>query len=491
MSGGVEVSIPVSEPAGKKQVVDYDKLGKQIADLKQKADKNDMDGAVNGLLALEKSQRLIEDTQGTGMAVQALLEILYNAGDFKGLMEHVTALSKRRGQLKQVIQNAVRQCMAYADSLSTADPKRDELMRCLETLCEGKIFLEIERARLTRRLAQAAEGRNEIAKAAEIIQELPVETFGAMARNEKVHFILEQVRLCLLKGDLVRAQMLSKKISPRAFEAKEKAGDIGVEGTAIQEAEEGIPSLADLKIDYYYLMIQFHRAHEDQYLDICRCYRALYESDGIRDDPARSTDILKKICWYAILSPAYNVREEHAGSEQQSLLEITAQDKRLENQLPFYKQLLGYFTKKSLMNTNEVMSQWATEMKAQTEVFGEDEAGQRAYAALQLRVIEHNIAVVAKYYQRVRLPRLSELLGFDVKESEKHVCRLVEQGALKAKIDRPSQVVSFYGGREGKNRLLNNWVGNIENLLDLLEKTAQQVHKEAMVHGIQIGGAMD
>eukprot|EP01023_Acetabularia_acetabulum_P042172 TRINITY_DN4147_c0_g1_i1.p2 TRINITY_DN4147_c0_g1~~TRINITY_DN4147_c0_g1_i1.p2 ORF type:complete len:491 (+),score=105.34 TRINITY_DN4147_c0_g1_i1:57-1529(+) len=485
-SGGVEVSQPGQEIAGKKPVVDYDKLGKQIADLKLQAEKKDLDGAVNGLLALEKSQRLIEDTQGTGMAVQALLEILYSAGDLKGLMENITALSKRRGQLKQVIQNAVRQCMAYSDSMLVSNPNRDELMRCLETLCEGKIFLEIERARLTRRLAQAAESRNEIAKAAEIIQELPVETFGAMARNEKVHFILEQVRLCLLKGDLVRAQMLSKKVSPKAFEAREKAGDIGVEGTAIQEAEQGIPSLGVLKIQYYNLMIQFHREHENQYLDICRCYRALYESENIKNDPVQVIETLKKICWFAILSPAYNIRGEHAGSEQRSLLELTAQDKLLENQLPFYKKLLDSFMKNSLLDTNLVMSEWTPEIQSQADIFGSDDAGKRALSALKLRVVEHNISVVAKYYMRVRLPRLAELLGEDENMSEKHVCSLVENGALKAKIDRPSKVVTFLGGREGENRSLNNWGKNIENLLDLLEKTAQQVHKEAMIHGVHI-----
>eukprot|EP01026_Neomeris_dumetosa_P028417 TRINITY_DN23006_c0_g1_i10.p1 TRINITY_DN23006_c0_g1~~TRINITY_DN23006_c0_g1_i10.p1 ORF type:complete len:490 (-),score=70.27 TRINITY_DN23006_c0_g1_i10:215-1684(-) len=485
-SGGVEISAP-SEEVAKKPVVDYDKLGKQISEFQTQAQKGKIDKAVNGLLALEKSQRLVEDTQGTGMAVQALLEILYTAGDLKGLMEHITALSKRRGQIKQVIQNAVKQCMAYSDTMSIGDPQRDELMRCLESLCEGKIFLEIERARLTRRLAHAAESRNEISKAAEIIQELPVETFGAMARNEKVHFILEQVRLCLLKGDLIRAQMLSKKISPKAFEAKEKAGDIGVEGTAIQEAEQGIPNLAELKVQYYQLMIQFHREHEDHYLDICRCYRALYQSETIKDDVSQATEILKKISWYAILSPAYNIRDEHAGSEQRSLLELTASDKLLESQLPFYKRLLDNFMKKSLMNAKVVMNEWASEMSSQADIFGDDQPGKRALIALKLRVVEHNIAVVARYYLRLRLPRLAELLGEDEIDSEKHVCKLVENGALKAKIDRPNRIVSFYGGREGENRSLNSWGRNIENLLDLLEKTAQQVHKEAMVHGVHIG----
>lgn len=67
----------------------------------------------------------------------------------------------------------------------------------------------------------------------------PQETFGAMAKTEKIAFILEQVRLCLEKQDFIRAQILSRKVSPKAFvERKGEAhGDIGIEGTAIEAPE--------------------------------------------------------------------------------------------------------------------------------------------------------------------------------------------------------------------------------------------------------------
>lgn len=39
------------------------------------------------------------------------------------------------------------------------------------------------------------------------------ETFGAMAKTEKVHFILEQVRLCIARRDYMRAVILIRKAS--------------------------------------------------------------------------------------------------------------------------------------------------------------------------------------------------------------------------------------------------------------------------------------
>jgi hypothetical protein len=48
-----------------------------------------------------------------------------------------------------------------------------------------------------------------------------------------------QVRLCLAKKDYIRAQILARKISARAFQKQQgdSTGEIGIEGTAIEEAD--------------------------------------------------------------------------------------------------------------------------------------------------------------------------------------------------------------------------------------------------------------
>ncbi len=46
---------------------------------------------------------------------------------------------------------------------------------------------------------------------------MQVETFGSMERDEKVQFILEQMRLCLARKDYIRTQIISKKISTKFF----------------------------------------------------------------------------------------------------------------------------------------------------------------------------------------------------------------------------------------------------------------------------------
>lgn len=70
-------------------------------------------------------------------------------------------------------------------------------------------------------------------------------------------FTAFQVRLCLDRKDYVRAQILSRKISPRVFDIESKEKKKAKEGDAIvEEAPADIPTLPELKRIYYELMIR-------------------------------------------------------------------------------------------------------------------------------------------------------------------------------------------------------------------------------------------
>ena len=73
------------------------------------------------------------------------------------------------------------------------------------------------------------------------------------------------MRLCLDSDDYMRAQILAKKISPRAFAenttmggvtgAKKKA--VVKEEGAVEAAAADVPPLMDLKLKFYELMIRW------------------------------------------------------------------------------------------------------------------------------------------------------------------------------------------------------------------------------------------
>ena len=42
--------------------------------------------------------------------------------------------------------------------------------------------------------------------------------------------------------------------------------------------------MEELKLLYYRLFIRYHE-HDNNYLEICRCYRSIYETDTVAADP--------------------------------------------------------------------------------------------------------------------------------------------------------------------------------------------------------------
>jgi 26S proteasome regulatory subunit N5 len=158
-------------------------------------------------------------------------------------------------------------------------------------------------------LSKIREAEGDIASAASILQELQVETFGSMEREEKVQFILEQMRLGLARKDYIRTQIISKKISVKFFAST-------TDSDAVQE----------LKLKYYRLMIELCQ-HDHDYLAICRHYKAIFTTPSVQEDELQWQDALKNMVLYVLLAPY-----DH---DQSDLLHRVHQEKKLEK-LPIY-----------------------------------------------------------------------------------------------------------------------------------------------------------
>ncbi|XWS57284.1 hypothetical protein CRYUN_Cryun09bG0160700 [Craigia yunnanensis] len=363
-----------------------------------------LEATIDQLLNVEKQMRFAGDVAGTKKAVTDILQLCFEAKDWKCLNEQILNLSKKRGQLKQAVTAMVQQAMQYIDETPDLET-RIELIKTLNSVSAGKIYVEIERARLIRKLAKIKEEQGLIAEAADLMQEVAVETFGAMAKTEKIAFILEQVRLCLDRQDYVRAQILSRKISPRVFDAdtskekkKPKEGD-----NVVEEPPADIPSLLELKRIYYELMIRYY-FHDNDYLEICRCYKAIYEIPSIRENPSQWIPILRKICWYLILAPHDPM--------QSSLLNSTLEDKNL-SEIPKFRLLLKQLVTMEVIQWTSLWNSYKDEFENEKNMLG-GSLGDKAAEDLRQRIIEHNILVVSKYYSRITLKRLAELLCLTV-----------------------------------------------------------------------------
>lgn len=351
---------------------------------------------------------------------------------------------------------------------------------------------------MTRMLSDIKRSQGDLDGAADTLCELQVETFGSMARREKTEFILQQVELCIAKGDFTQAGILSRKVSTKFFARKPKKTPEQLEADrkAQEEAEkkrspedppiEPEEDVTDLKLRYYEQQITLAK-HEDTYLEVCKHYRQVLDTEAVEDSPERLRAVLQRVVYFVLLAPHDN--------EQHDLLHRIMQDSRI-SQVPEDAALLRLFTVHELMRWPMVDEQFGPHL-CSTDIFSKDKPAMEThnseeakalgrYTALRNRVIEHNVRVVARYYTRITFPRLTTLLDLSEEETEKYISDLVCKKTVYARIDRPARLVSFEM-KQGPDEVLDEWGSSMKSLLGLLERVGHLMQKEEMMARIQPG----
>ncbi|KAL2122198.1 hypothetical protein VTJ04DRAFT_2653 [Mycothermus thermophilus] len=468
---------------------DYSKDADQLIPEAEKLAKTDIHAAIDKLAVLEKQARQASDLATTSRVLITIVTICKNAGNWSLLSDQTLVLSKKHGQLKQAITKMVQTVMGFLDDTPNLDTKL-AVIETLRTVTEGKIFVEVERARVTKILSDIKKSQGDLKGAAATLCELQVETFGSMARREKVEFILEQVALCIEIGDWTQAGILSRKISTRYLAGKPKKTPEQLEqekkerekkGKVEPEPEEE-DDVTDLKLRYYRQQILLAQ-HDAKYLDVCKHYRQVLDTEAIENNPEQLRFVLQRVIYFIILAPHDN--------EQHDLLHRIHKDTR-NSLVPQDAELLRLFTVHELMRWPEVARVFGPHLLS-TDVFdsapgqSSDPQAYDRWQDLRKRVIEHNVRVIAKYYTRIRMDRLTQLLDLTEDETEKYISELVTAKTVYAKIDRPARIVSFAKPRDADD-ILNEWSFNMKSLLGLLERIDHLITKEEMMARIQQPG---
>jgi 26S proteasome regulatory subunit N5 len=225
----------------------------------------------------------------------SIVTICKNAGDWSLLNDQTLVLSKKHGQLKQAITKMVQTIMGFLDQTPNMETKLS-VIETLRTVTEGKIFVEVERARVTKILSDIKKQKGDLRGATDTLCELQVETFGSMDRREKVEFILAQVELCIEIGDWTQAAILSRKIStrylarkpkktPEQLEKEKKEREKKAKAEEEEEPKEE-DDVTDLKLRYYRQQIQLAQ-HDAKYLDVCKHYRQVLDTESVEEDPEK------------------------------------------------------------------------------------------------------------------------------------------------------------------------------------------------------------
>lgn len=426
-----------------------------------------LDDYLGELSALEKSARLGGDILSTQRLAVELIRICRVQGAIDKMLELLDSLMKRRAQTKQVQSAMVAEASL---ALSAADgPSRDEssryaLLSKLANVTESKIHVELEHARFVIQLADLVEAEGRKREAADMLQQLQVETITNMPRLEKLACLNRQIALCMYGlQDFLRIPLISRKINHRALNR---------------------PDTVETKLKYFELLRDYYE-HSEQHLLMARCW---YEIFLTLQDEDKKLEALSSMVTLIFISEPLTAKEIEESAEctafspqttladRDAALKAVLDIKRLENELPSLYQIAKAFTSAELIRVK--IHDDVEQLCQGNPVLAEKESRQ---TQLRNRTSEHDLLVVAKYYTRVKLQRLSRLVGLSVEHVEQFIMTLVSSKSIYAKIDRVEGVVVFHKAKQCSD-VVKQWNDDVQKCVQLIDRAAHLVVKERMLH---------
>jgi len=251
----------------------------------------------------------------------------------------------------------------------------------------------------------------------------------------------------LLRKDYVRALIQSRKMNR----------------TTIDEA-----GYEEIKVKFYTMMVEYH-THEDDVWEMSQCYYKIYDTSTTKQDATKAESALQSAIILCLLSKFDN--------HQSDFMHRLRNMKDVVTMGVFHSTLTLFTTKEVIAYPFDSLS--VLEAHACLTIGGSDFAN-KCRKLLHTRVVQHNLRVVAGYYERIHSQRLASMLCLTLAELESHLTELAASGDLHVKIDRPMGITTFKKTRAAE-AVLSDWASDIGSLLGLMESTCHLINRENMV----------
>lgn len=402
--------------------------------------------ALKLLLIEEKKQRKNDKEENTTYIVLAIAKLCKNFKRWKILEMQIFSIIKRHGQFKKTVQKLIQECISYIKQ--TPDiTSRISFIDTLLTVSEGKIYLELERARLTMQKCQIFEyEKKDLRKAVEIVKDLQVETFNSVKQREKTKYIIEQIRLFLTiqdPGFFLRAKIRINNIKSKTLKI-----------------------FPDLSLKFHRLNLEVFYKEEEFF----KMSQTLLKLRNLIKFNQKEKNYIAIEAVMACVFANYN-------KEQKKLLLYLKEDKHVQT-IEYCKKLLKRFITHELIH-------WPYDSKLKIFVSNfaftvKFSKKQNLESIFEFRIIQHNIRTISLYYTYISTKRLSEFLKISSNIMEKFVSEMVVTKNIYASIDRLSNNISFQR-KENEEYTIDQWSKQIDKIVHILETTSYQIQKEIMV----------
>jgi 26S proteasome regulatory subunit N5 len=421
------------------------------------------DAVVDELLSLEKVARLSGDNDSTKRLATEVVAIYRILKEYEAMLDVVQVLMRRRAQSSQVQAAIVREAVEGIQAMEIAGKdNRKKVMDAItrmRTLTEGKLHVELDYGRLSVRLAKMHEEDGDLATSCQILQHIQVETMTSMSRFEKLNVLVHHIKLCLTLKDYTRAAIMSRKIGARAIAADDSKA---------------------LRAEYFNLMVEYY-THVGSYYHIAMCCWELYNCSGGTDTVALQNTIL-----YLLLAAPQSTKDVTEAAECTAFAPATVKE---NDRVAWLKKLSALPAVIALPSVVAVIDAFVGVNWVSADEFGKtyasylsNEKVQQHRDALKLRLVEHNLGIIATHYMRCTLSKVGKLVSLTVAEVEPIIMNLVTLNIIYAKIDRVQGIVVFRAPPKPTAEI-EEWAQGIDNVMKLINETCHLIAKERMIPG--------
>lgn len=426
-----------------------------------------VDDLVEEILVLEKIARLGDDTASNKKLAVEALRIYRVQGNLDKMLETLDTLMKKRAQTKQVQGAMIEECaVVLKDGSLTSKEKEQEVLERLAYVTDNKIHVELEHARFTIDLAKLHEDAGRKKSACEMLRGLHIETITNMPRLEKLDALNQQIRLCLELEDYEHTPLVSRKINHRAL---------------------GRDEAVSQKLVYFTLMRQYY-AKKGSYFNVARCWYETYLT-------VKDTD--EKLAALSNLVVLYLISEHASPKEIEDMAEccafspatkmpdrvtaLTEVAEKLRSDLEDLPQI--DFVLRRFNSIDLIREKIASNVGDLCASHPELAPYPDRQVLLNNRSSEHDLMVVSRFYTRLPIARLAELVGLTPEHTESFIMAMVTNKTLYAKMDRVDGLVVFEA-RKNTTEVMTSWNEAVGRTVSLLDKASHLITKERMLHNI-------
>lgn len=421
---------------------------------------------LNYLLELERQARQNSNMEQSQTVTRKLLDLLIANNDPVRLISVVKNLCQKRGQIIRTVTELVRACMAYVDKIRD-EPLKIYFVTELKNVCDKKIYVEVEYARCAMILVKhnEAKGAN-LEEAARIMENVQVETYSSMTKQEKVEFILYQMHIQFILGDPIRLIIVSKKINPKMLNE---------------------PGFHLFKVTYYLYLYYLNLMGKNYGLCSENLEQVLDGLQNTADQASLQTVdpiLLDRYPYYFVKSTVaegvllFAAMAPHSASKIEKLAQLK---NKYDGFLPANSKVTP--TIDSFLSKEITSGKLDLASVGQFPAFARlAESSEELLKVLESQLIKKNIVIVATYFKNMRMKRLSEILEAGAEEVEDDLCDLIVDGIVNAKIDRPSGVINFVLTEvSNDDDMVDSWVKNINEIVDIIDLACERIEHEDII----------